>query len=89
MEVQVILGQIGESRHIIMQTAHTLQANGMGGDLHNGIATAAITHLTQQCLQIQTLGRGTLGGDSLMADHIFHSAHQAYLRTQHLLDHML
>ena len=85
----MILGQIGKGCHIIDQAAHPLQANGMAGYLHDHMGTAGIPHFGKQCLQIQALGGSALCGDPLVADHIFHGAHQTHLGAPDSFQHML
>ena len=85
----MVLSQVGEGRHLIVNTAHPFQRQGMGGHLHNRICAAGIPHACEQSLQFKALGRSALGGDDFVTDAVIHSADQADLRSAHSLQNML
>ena len=79
MEIQVVLGEVGEDAHGIVHAVHPVQGQGVGGDLHDHVGAAALPHLGKQPLELKGLRRGALRGDDLVADHILVRADEAHL----------
>ena len=89
VEIQMILRQIGKGCHIEGNTRHPVQFQRVAGNFHNGIATACIPHPGKQRLQFDAFRGGTLGGDDLITNMIFHCADQTHLCALDLLQHLL
>ena len=58
----------------------------MGGNLHDHGVHAFVDHRTQVALQIDGVGRGVVGGDALLADHVAGGTDQAHLHARRLQD---
>ena len=89
VEIQMVLRQIGKGRHRVVDTADTVQGDGVAGNLHHHILASGSVHLRKQLLQFQTVRGGALGGDGPGADEISHGAHQPHLGPQHGFQHIL
>ena len=89
VEVQMILRQVGEGGDIKVDTAHTLQCQGVAGHLHDHMGAAGIPHPGEEGLQIQAFGGGALRGDDFLADHVRHGADKAHFCAQGLFQHLL
>ena len=89
VEVQMVLGQVGEGSHVEVDAADAVQHQGVGGDLHDHMGAACVTHTGEQGLQLEALGGGALGGDDLVADHVLHGADEADLGAAGLLQDLL
>ena len=87
VEIQVILGQIGEYAHLEVNARHPVQHQRMGGNLHHHMGAARLLHLIKQLLQLEGLRGGALGFDDLVADHILNGTDEAHLGAQGLLQH--
>ena len=85
----MILGEIGEHCHVEIKARHALKRQGMGRDLHHHMGTALLRHTLEKLMQLQTLGRGVLGVEQGIADHVAVGADEAHLRPGHGLKHML
>ena len=48
-----------------------------------------VGHVAEECLELQALGRGALGVQHLVADHILDGTHQAHLGAQAVLQDVL
>ena len=89
VEIQVVLGQIGEHAHGVVDAVDPVQRQGMGGDLHNNVGAAGIPHAGKQALELEGLRRGALGGHHLAADHVLVGADEAHLGACRLLQNGL
>ena len=89
VEVQVVLGEIGEDAHGEVDAVHPLQHQGVGGGLHHHMGAARVPHPGEELLELQGLRRGPLGGDHLVADHVLVGADQAHLGSRLLLQNGL
>ena len=89
VEVQVVLTQVGEHRHVEAEPRHPLQSQGMGGDLHHHVGTARLLHGAKQFLQLIALRGGVLGVDELVAYHVAVGADKAHLCPQLILQQVL
>ena len=85
VEVQVVLGEIGEDAHGEADAVHPLQKQGVGGGLHHHVGAAGGAHPGEQLLELQGLRRGALRGDRLAADHVLVGADEAHLGPRLLL----
>ena len=82
VEIQVVLGQIGEDAHRVVDAVHPVQRQSVGGGLHHHMGAAGGAHPGKQLLELQGLRRGALGGHHLVADQILVGADQAHLGPQ-------
>ena len=89
VEVQMILRQIGEGRHIKVNTTHPIQCDRMRGNFHNCITAAGIPHLRKQALQLEAFGGRAIGGDHQISNAVFHGADQACLTAGDCFQHLL
>ena len=87
VEIQMILGQVGEYAHLEVNARHPVQHQGMGRNLHHHMGAARLLHLIKQLLQLKGFRGGALGFDDLVADHILNGTDQAHLGVQRLLQH--
>ena len=85
----MILGQIGEGRHVIVDAPHPFQGQGVAGNLHYHMGAARVPHPGKESLQIQAFRGGALCGDDFLPNHIGHGANQADLGSLNLLQHLL
>ena len=74
VEVQVVLGEVGEHRHLEVEPVHPVLGQRMGGDLHHHILTARRRHLGQQRLELVGVRGGVFGGEGDGVDLVFHRA---------------
>ena len=58
VEVQVILRQVGENRHLKFTTLHPSLGQGMGANFHHGIVRPGRSGIGQLLLQLHRKGRG-------------------------------
>ncbi len=77
VEVQVVLGQVGEDGHVVAGTRHPAQGQRVAGHLHGRGGDSALGHRGQQRLQVSGLGGGELAGQQVRADPGLHPADQA------------
>ena len=79
VEVEVVLGQVGERGDREADPIRAAQSQRMRGDLHRAGAVAALDHAAKGRLQVDCLGRRAL--DLLLdaADHALHRSQQAGL----------
>ena len=82
VEIQVVLGQVGENAHRVVDTVHPIQRQSVGGCLHHHMGAAGGAHPGKQLLELQGLRCGTLSGHHLVADQILVGADQAHLGPQ-------
>ena len=82
VEIQVVLGQVGENAHRVVDTVHPIQRQSVGGCLHHHMGAAGRAHPGKQLLELQGLRCGTLSGHHLVADQILVGADQAHLGPQ-------
>ena len=82
----MVLRQVGKGCHFIVKAPHSVQGDGMGGHLHNGISTACLHHGGQQSLKLKALRGGALRGDALISNPVVHGADESHLGTLYLLD---
>ena len=88
VEIQMILGEVGEKAHVEGDAAHPVEAQGVGRDLHHHVGAAGVGHLAEEGLQFETLGSGAFGVQHLAADHVLNGAHQAHLGPQAILQNV-
>jgi len=79
MEIQVILGQVGEDAHVVVHAVDPVQIQRVGGGLHHHMGAAPVRHFPEQLLDLEGLRGGALRGDDLLADHILVGADKAHL----------
>ena len=89
VEVQMVLGEIGEHAHRKGNAVHPVQRQRVGGYLHHHVGAARVRHLPEQALQFKGLRRGALGGDHLVADHVLNGADKTHLGPGLLLQNAL
>ena len=89
MEVQMVLRQVGKSGNSKVNTAHTLQCQGMAGNLHHHMGAVTLPHPGEQGLQIKAFRGSALGGNHFLPDHVRHGADQPHLGPQRLFQHLL
>ena len=89
MQVQVVLGEIGEHRHVIVDARHAPELQRVGRDLHHRMGTALVRHLFKKLMQLQALGGGVLGVQEAVADHVAVCADEAHLGAELRFQHML
>jgi len=56
--VQVLVGDVGHGRHIVLYRRHAVLRQAMGGGLHNSVFHASRDHLGQIGLHLGRVGRG-------------------------------
>ena len=66
----MVLGEVGEDRHVKTDARHPLQGQGVGGDLHHHMGAASVQHLAKELVQLVALGGGVLRVEQLVADHV-------------------
>ena len=89
MEVQMILSQVGERADGEAHAAHAVENQRVRRDFHDAVRAASLGHACKQCLQLVGLGRGALGRDDLVTDHVLIGADEANLMAlgfQNVLD---
>lgn len=89
MEVQMVLGQIGENTHGVVHTVYPVQSQGMGRDFHYHVGAPCFPHPGKEALELKGLRCGALRGQHLLADHILICADQADFCTNGLLQNCL
>jgi hypothetical protein len=77
MEVEVVLGEVGEDRRAEMDPVHAPQLQRVRGDLHRASPIARVQHRAERALQVDRLGRGAHDGTLLAAHDRLHGAQQA------------
>src|SRR5256714_4667937 len=60
MEVEVVLGEVGEYGHREVDRVGSVELKGMGGDLHRTREISSIKHGPERPLQVYRLRRGPL-----------------------------
>jgi len=63
MEVEVVLGKVGEPCDIEVDAADPAEDQGVGGDLHDHVGHALVTHPGEERLERRRLGGGQRGRD--------------------------
>ena len=76
MEVEVVLGQVGEDRGREVDRVGAAQLERVRGDLHRAGPVAAVEHLAERPLQVDRLRRGALHLALDAADHALDGAQQ-------------
>ena len=89
VEVQVVLGQIGEDTRPEGDAVQAMEHQGVGGCLHHHVGTPRIRHLPQQLLHLVGLRRGAVGGQALLPDQVLVGADQPHLCVEAPLQHGL
>ena len=88
----MILRQVGKCRNIKPKPADTVHRQGMGRNLHHGVAAAFIRHAAEQALQLKALWGCELGMDQFPADPVPVCSHEAdfciFSFFQNMLDQM-
>ena len=74
VKVEVILGEVGEHRHVELQLVHPVERQRVRGHLHRHAADPGGTHLGQHRLELQRLRRRLIGHAGLGADHVLDRA---------------
>ena len=82
MVIDVIAGQIGEQRSIEIQSGDAFLRDGMRGDLHEGVGTTGVHHLSEQAVQFQGVRRGMCSCNCLIFNVIDYGGEQAGFITQ-------
>jgi len=77
VEVQVVLGQVGEDGHLVEGARHPAQREGVAGHLHRGRGDAAVDHRREEGLEVGRLRGGELARRGLPRDPRLHPADQA------------
>ena len=77
VEVQVVLGEVGEHGDVVVGTRDPAEREGVAGDLHRRGGDVALGHGGQQGLQVGGFGGGQLAGLHVGPDPRFHPADQA------------
>ena len=89
VEIQMVLGQVGEHAHLILHAVHPVQHQCVGGNLHDHMGAAGIPHPGKQTLDIEGLRCGALRGNDFLADHVLVGADEAHFGAQRLLQNGL
>jgi hypothetical protein len=76
VEIEVVLGQVGEGRDLEGQRVHTIEREGMARHLHHEVTAAPLDHRRQRARGVVALGRG-VGRRQLQL------AEEAAQRTEH------
>ena len=79
MEIQMILGQIGEDTHRIVNAVDPVQTQGVGGGLHHRIGAPGVRHLPEEPLDLKGFRRGAVRRDDLLPDHVLIGTDKAHL----------
>ena len=74
VEVEVVLGEVGEGRDRELGRGDPAQFQGMRRDLGRDHVGSQIAHLGEQTLEVGGLGRGPLRDESVLADPGVHRA---------------
>jgi hypothetical protein len=77
VEVEVILGQVGERADRESGSVHPAQRQRVAGYLDGHVSNAAFDHQGQQSLQLRSLRRGEGTGQQCLTDPCCHGAEQA------------
>jgi hypothetical protein len=77
VEVEVVLGEVGEDGHVELDAVHARQREGVGGHLHGRAANPRLHHARQQGLELERLGRGLARGLGLVAHPVLDGADHA------------
>ena len=75
----MVLGQIGEDAHRIVNAVDPIQTKGVGGGLHHCVGTPGVRHFPEEPLDLKGLRRGAVRGDDLLADHVLIGADETHL----------
>ena len=89
VEIQVVLGEVGEGRHRKVEAIHPVQCQGVGGDLHHAVLASPVRHPPQQAVDGQGVGGGALCGEGLLPDLGADGSHEAHRRTGQGLQKLL
>ena len=89
MVVKMVLREIGEHAEREVDRAGTPLHERVGGDLHHHMGAARVRHFAQQTLERQRVGRGALGRQNGVADHVLIRADQTDLCAQTALKELL
>ena len=89
VEVQVVLGEVGEDAHGKVQARHAVQHQRVAAHLHDHVRAAGVGHLAQELLQLAALGRGALGVEELRTYHVAVRTYEADGRAALLLEQVL
>ena len=76
VQVQVVLGQVGETSHVEHHGVNPAEGQGMGRNLHGGAIQALLGHDGQQGMHIGGLRRGQLAGNGLAAGQDLNGANE-------------
>ena len=75
----MVLGQIGEDAHRIVNSIDPVQTQGVGGGLHHRIGTPGVRHLPEEPLDLKGFRRGAVRRDDLLPDHVLIGTDKAHL----------
>ena len=89
MVVKMVLREIGEHAEREVDRAGTPLHERVGGDLHHHMGAARVRHFAQQTLERQRVGRGALGRQNGVADHVLIGPDQTDLCAQAALKELL
>jgi hypothetical protein len=77
VEVEMILRQVREDRHVERQAVGAREGQRVRRHLHRHAADAAVAHVREHRLQIERLGRRLVGRACLVAEHVADRADHA------------
>ena len=75
----MVLGEVGEDAHRVVDAVDPVLKEGVGGGLHHHVGAAGVRHPAEEGLELQGFRRGPLRGHDLPADHILVGADEAHL----------
>src|SRR5699024_1656560 len=67
VEVEVVLGEVGEADDVVDDLVGAVQHQGVAGDLHGDHLDAVLGHAGQEAVQLRRLGGGAHGRDRVVA----------------------
>ena len=79
VQVEVVLGEVGEAGDVEHHPVHAVERDGVRGDLHGGGVEAAFAHQGQQGVDVGGLRGGEEAGDGLPAGQDLDGADQSCL----------
>ena len=89
VKVQVILTQVRKEPHGEPDVRHPLQAEGVGGDLHDHVGASRVRHGPEEGLELEGFRRGALGVEDFVPDHILVGPDKAHLGPQAFFQNIL
>ena len=77
MEVEVVLGQVGEDRDVEREGVHAREGQGVRGHLHGDATDRAIAHERQHGLELERVGSRLTRRSALGPEHVLDGADDA------------